>query len=391
MNRRIIPIFLISVMLFSASCSASSGAGSESETSPEDASLLQSADADEESSENPEEEFRVSWEDVTVGPIEDQIYTSFELTPSPVVMCGDTVLSEGIDYTLSYGDNISVGTAAVAVSDADEGADFEPETAYFRIITGDELCDEPEHAEVIGFVNRLYAYMLGRYPTPSELIDNSRRLINGSRSGMAIVNLVVQSTEFASRNLSDEDFVNSFYLGVLGRNADEGGFAGNLALLTGGMSRINLVNSIISAPGGEFDSFCTRAGINLGAGHQPGMPPSIDDGIPSSSYNYTVAGRPYTIHRRIYQYIDDSVFDLDSMCRDFGFVMMTSDEGFTYSYGDYELTVTESGFVLCETGSVISSYEDDIDDSSDRYSVNGSVIDVTINTIVMIEYAFENL
>lgn len=54
-------------------------------------------------------------ENITVSTIDNQYYTGAEIKPEPVVKSGDTVLVKGTDYTLSYQNNINVGTAYVLV------------------------------------------------------------------------------------------------------------------------------------------------------------------------------------------------------------------------------------------------------------------------------------
>ena len=50
-----------------------------------------------------------------VEPIDKQVYTGEAITPKPVVKCGDVVLDEIRDYTLSYDNNTNVGTATVTI------------------------------------------------------------------------------------------------------------------------------------------------------------------------------------------------------------------------------------------------------------------------------------
>ncbi|MCI8307833.1 MAG: hypothetical protein HFH14_07270 [Lachnospiraceae bacterium] len=54
-------------------------------------------------------------ENVTVGAIDNQYYTGAEVKPEPVVKIGDKVLVKGTDYTVSYQNNVNVGTAYVLV------------------------------------------------------------------------------------------------------------------------------------------------------------------------------------------------------------------------------------------------------------------------------------
>ena len=48
--------------------------------------------------------------------VANQTYTGRALTPKPTVKVGSTVLKEGTDYSLSYKDNVNVGTATVTIT-----------------------------------------------------------------------------------------------------------------------------------------------------------------------------------------------------------------------------------------------------------------------------------
>ena len=48
--------------------------------------------------------------------VDDQTYTGAPLTPTPTVTLGGATLAEGVDYTVSYQDNIEVGIATIAIT-----------------------------------------------------------------------------------------------------------------------------------------------------------------------------------------------------------------------------------------------------------------------------------
>lgn len=52
---------------------------------------------------------------VNVSNIPNQTYTGSEITPAVIVTYGGVTLTEGVDYTLSYQNNIEIGTATVSV------------------------------------------------------------------------------------------------------------------------------------------------------------------------------------------------------------------------------------------------------------------------------------
>ena len=338
--------------------------------------------------------------DITLAEIEPvyaRIYSGEAIYVSPVVTYEGRTLTEGVDYWLdNYSNNINVGTVTCDVIGNGETATGS-QTITFDIITGDDLCDAEENAGIVDFVNRMYVYMLGRYPTLEELIDNTTRLRSGSRSGIEMVNVIVQSDEYNNRDMSDQDFLVNFYLGVLNRNVDDAGMSYNLTLLNGGMSRLELINGIICSEEGEYANICNSLGIGLGNGHIVGETPELDDGIPSSVFNYSVDGRNVSIHRRVYQFIragesdgDQRIFDMDAMCAASGFTP-AGDGSFTYTSGVCELTLNGNAMSLTIADDEIAYYEDTIQDDEEMFSVNGTDTSVSIGMVVMIEYSLENI
>ena len=59
---------------------------------------------------------KTSISNATVSGIANQTYTGKALTPKPTVKVGSTVLKEGTDYSLSYKNNVNVGTATVTIT-----------------------------------------------------------------------------------------------------------------------------------------------------------------------------------------------------------------------------------------------------------------------------------
>ena len=50
-----------------------------------------------------------------VSEVADQIYTGSVICPTPVIKYYDSVLIEGVDYTLGYSDNMNIGTATITI------------------------------------------------------------------------------------------------------------------------------------------------------------------------------------------------------------------------------------------------------------------------------------
>lgn len=199
---------------------------------------------------------------VMIGDIADQTYNGEPITIAFSLSHDDQVLEEGRDYFVTYTDNLAVGTAHAYFegNGTEYTGSFE---ATFNIVSGDPVVDDPDNIGVVYFVLRLSSQMIGRTPTLDELIDQVGRLKNGEISASALVNEIAFSDEAEALNLSDEDFVAAIYRGVLAREPDEGGLSSNAELLANGMSRQDLLNSIIMTPGGEFENLCNSAGLSV--------------------------------------------------------------------------------------------------------------------------------
>ena len=199
---------------------------------------------------------------VMIGDIADQTYSGEPITLAFSLSHDDEILEEGTDYYVTYTDNLAVGTAHAYF----EGngtvytGSFE---ATFNIVSGDPVTDDPNNQGVVYFVLRLSSLMLGRTPTLEELVDQVDRLKTGDVTASALVNEIAFSDEAQALDLSDEDFVAAIYRGVLAREPDDAGLAGNTELLANGMSRQDLLNSIIMTQGGEFESLCNSLGLQV--------------------------------------------------------------------------------------------------------------------------------
>lgn len=196
-----------------------------------------------------------------IGAIADQTYTGEPIEIGFALSLMDGVpLVENEDYTITYDNNVSVGTCNVTIL-ADESDYTGSIQTSFNIVSGDAVCDDPSNAGIVSFVMRLYSNMLGRNPTLDELTADVGRLKNNEITASSYVNGIISGDECVSRGLSDTDFVDAFYNGVLARAADEAGLEYNVSLLSDGMSRSDLVNGIILAPGGEFENICNSLGL----------------------------------------------------------------------------------------------------------------------------------
>ena len=70
----------------------------------------------------------------TIDLIANQSYTGYELRPTVKVRVGSTLLTENIDYTVAYTNNINIGTAVATVTGINKYANTGSRSAYFQIV-----------------------------------------------------------------------------------------------------------------------------------------------------------------------------------------------------------------------------------------------------------------
>ena len=222
-----------------AATTTASSAASESETSAADVTDLS---------------------EIIIGDIADQTYTGDYITIPFSLTHNDHVLEEGVDYVITYENNVAPGTATAYFEGT--GDDFTGTfDASFNIVTGDSVVDDPDNYLYVIFSMRLSWTMLGRSPSTEELIDQVHRLVDHDVTGADLVNEISFSDESVNRNLTNEEFVSAFYQGVLARPADDEGLAYNVGLLEDGMSREDWASAIVNAEDGEFADICNSIGI----------------------------------------------------------------------------------------------------------------------------------
>ena len=70
----------------------------------------------------------------TIDSIANQSYTGYELRPAVKVRAGSTLLTENIDYTVAYTNNINIGTAVATVTGINKYANTGSRSVYFQIV-----------------------------------------------------------------------------------------------------------------------------------------------------------------------------------------------------------------------------------------------------------------
>lgn len=69
---------------------------------------------------------------IEIAPIPDQTFTGSAVTPEPVIKFGSLTLKKDTDYTLTYANNINVGTATVTITG--KGNYSNTQTVNFKIV-----------------------------------------------------------------------------------------------------------------------------------------------------------------------------------------------------------------------------------------------------------------
>ena len=78
-------------------------------------------------------------EGFTMDPIPDQTYTGGEIEPEITVKDGDTVLVEGEDYEVSFGENTDAGTVTVTITGT---GNYSGETEVTFEIVGKDIAED---------------------------------------------------------------------------------------------------------------------------------------------------------------------------------------------------------------------------------------------------------
>ena len=105
-----------------------------------------------------------------IAAIADQVYTGYQITPHVTVTCGGNVLNEGVDYTVSYLNNTTVGKATVM-------ANATSDSYYIGTVTGSfNISNTAGGMEITGYASS-YTYT-GYAITPDVVVTMDGRVLN---------------------------------------------------------------------------------------------------------------------------------------------------------------------------------------------------------------------
>ena len=125
-----------------------------------------------------------------------------------------------------------------------------------------------EAGSVEDFVSRFYEVCLSRQPDETGIVKFSSDLKSGVKTGADIAKEIINSNEFKSRNLSNQDYLIVLYKAFFNREPDEQGFAIWLDGLNKGSSRNYILSGFVNST--EFVNLCRN--YNIIAGYLPGTP-----------------------------------------------------------------------------------------------------------------------
>jgi len=119
----------------------------------------------------------------------------------------------------------------------------------------------PGIAEHTRFVTNMYRGVLGREPEQDGLQIWIKRIREG-RTGASVAQGFVFSSEAQRSNISNEQYIDSLYRGLMGREPDSQGRATWLKRLKAGWPRENVFAGFINSA--EFTKLCSQTGVIRG-------------------------------------------------------------------------------------------------------------------------------
>ena len=117
-----------------------------------------------------------------------------------------------------------------------------------------------DNSDVKEFVTRFYELCLSRDPDSAGLDGWVSALINGTQTGSDVANGFVFSSEFVSKNTTNEEYLKILYEAFFNRDQDQAGFDAWIAELNSGKDRRYVLNGFLGSQ--EFIKLCEDYGIN---------------------------------------------------------------------------------------------------------------------------------
>ena len=148
-----------------------------------------------------------------------------------------------------------MGTQFVSVNTANTVA------SIYRTASDYNLPPQMARQQILGsFVDRIYMSILGRNCEASARDSIVNAMMDGTMTANDVVEQVLGSPEFTSKNLSDSAFVTVLYKAFTDRNPDAQGFNNWVNALGNGTTRAQVISSFESSNG--WTGLCSYYGIN---------------------------------------------------------------------------------------------------------------------------------
>jgi len=135
---------------------------------------------------------------ITVASLSDLVYTGLAQTPSPLVKDGVIILVKDTDYTLSYQDNINVGTATVTITgiNAYEGS----RTTTFSITPAPLTITAEDKSKVFGESDPDLTVSYAGFVNGEDKDDLTGTLLISRVSGEAVSTYAITASGLTSTN-----------------------------------------------------------------------------------------------------------------------------------------------------------------------------------------------
>ena len=152
---------------------------------------------------------------------------------------------------------------------------FAPKGRQVNALTRDEYVGQ--------FVERMYTMVLGRRSEAQGYEYWKTRILNGTTTGASCAYGFFESQEYRSFNTSNEQYVNTLYNVILGRNCDPAGMQYWLNFLAGGTPRANILAGFVGSQ--EYAQICAQYNIAVGS---ISVDPNMTQAVQSAPASTTV-------------------------------------------------------------------------------------------------------
>ncbi|MBQ2896603.1 MAG: DUF4214 domain-containing protein [Oscillospiraceae bacterium] len=124
------------------------------------------------------------------------------------------------------------------------------------------------------YVTQLYVGLLGRNPDEGGKVTYINMMVNNGAKAGTIAEAIAGSAEFRARVLTNEEYVTALYRGLLGREPDANGMATFKGALDVGYSRNWVLEQLLSSL--EFTQQCLNFGLQVGSVSSATSAPSVN-------------------------------------------------------------------------------------------------------------------